>query len=48
MISDLESLSNLGVEGIDTGPFGSCPICAHGPEGRKIMKRQEILPVIQV
>lgn len=29
---ELEGLYRLGVEGVDTGPFGNCPICCTGPE----------------
>jgi hypothetical protein len=27
----LDSLTKLGVPGMDTGPFSGCPICAYGP-----------------
>jgi len=36
MMTDLDSLQSLGVEGIDTtSPYANCPICAHAPEGRQ-------------
>ena len=33
MVTELDSLHNLGVEGVDTGPFGDCMYCAPSPEG---------------
>ena len=33
MFTESNSLHSLGVEGIDTGPFGDCPICAGAPQG---------------
>ena len=32
MEHELDSLHELGVEGVDMGPFGRCPVCASGPE----------------
>ena len=32
---ELESLHNLGVDGLDTGFFRNCPICCKGPERKK-------------
>ena len=33
MVTELDSLHNLGVEGVDTGPFGDCLFCAPAAEG---------------
>ena len=33
MVTELDSLHNLGVEGVDTGPFGDCMYCAPSAEG---------------
>jgi hypothetical protein len=33
VVTDLDSLSSLGVEGMDSGPFCDCAVCAHLPSG---------------
>lgn len=35
MYTGLDSLSSLGVEGIDSGPFSDCGVCAFGPLGKQ-------------
>lgn len=36
MEHEIGSLFNLGVEGVDTGPFCNCPICCTGPERKNL------------
>lgn len=33
-----DSLHNLGVEGIDKGFFGRCPICCTSSEGKRLFQ----------
>ena len=56
VMTDLEQLSSLGVQGLDDGPFRDCPICADGPAGGKsptphlklVSKAPTLLPTCRV